>query len=199
MKEDVLEQVVEDYLQSRGYFTRHNLRFRPSASHDDYVSNKDSVRSDVDVVGLHPTIQGASRVWVVSCKAWQTGFDADAKLRELRGEKKNAKRETWMHFRELWVPKWSEAFRAALHEATGEASFRYSVAVTRLTGKVDQEQAERAWISDPTIVSHLAGCEFSFLTMKQMWSDLQQEMTTTPASSQIGRLAQLLKAAKVEA
>ena len=35
--------------------------------------------------------------------------------------------------------------------------------------------------------------------MKQMWSDLQQEMTTTPASSEIGRLAQLLKAAKVEA
>ena len=29
---------------------------------------------------LHPTIQGASRVWVVSCKAWQSGFDADAKL-----------------------------------------------------------------------------------------------------------------------
>ena len=106
-------------------------------------------------------------MWVVSCKAWQTGFDADAKLRELRGEKKNAKRETWMHFRELWVPKWSEAFRGALHEATGEASFRYSVAVTRLTGKVDQEQAERAWICDPTIASHLAGCEFSFLTMKQ--------------------------------
>ena len=59
MKEDVLEQVVEDYLQSRGYFTRHNLRFRPSASHGDYVSNKDSVRSDVDVVGAPPDDPGS--------------------------------------------------------------------------------------------------------------------------------------------
>ena len=29
MKEDILEQVVEDYLQLCGYFTRHHLRFRP--------------------------------------------------------------------------------------------------------------------------------------------------------------------------
>src|SRR6266516_2333330 len=29
MKEDVLEQVAEDYLQMRDYFTRHNLRFKP--------------------------------------------------------------------------------------------------------------------------------------------------------------------------
>ena len=33
MKEDVLEQVVEDYLQSRGYFTRHNVRFKPAPDH----------------------------------------------------------------------------------------------------------------------------------------------------------------------
>jgi hypothetical protein len=29
VKEDVLEQIVDDYLQFEGYFTIHNVRFRP--------------------------------------------------------------------------------------------------------------------------------------------------------------------------
>jgi hypothetical protein len=29
MKEDVLEQLVDDYLMHQGYFTRHNIRFKP--------------------------------------------------------------------------------------------------------------------------------------------------------------------------
>src|SRR4051812_35976634 len=95
MKEDVLEQVVDDYLKFKGYFTIHNVGFRPRANHPDYVAAQDSVRSDVDVVGYHPRRSGLDRVMVVSCKAWQSGFDANAKLAELRGEKKNPKRATW--------------------------------------------------------------------------------------------------------
>ena len=49
-KEDVLEQIVEDYLQHRGYFTVHNIRFRPDPAQPDYVTNQDAVYSDVDVV-----------------------------------------------------------------------------------------------------------------------------------------------------
>jgi len=30
MKEDVLEQIVDDYLQFKGYFATHNVRFRSS-------------------------------------------------------------------------------------------------------------------------------------------------------------------------
>lgn len=44
---------------------------------------------------------------------------------------------------------------------------------------------------------HLAGCDFSFLTMQEMWGYLQEQLTTTPASSEIGRLAQLLKAGRI--
>jgi hypothetical protein len=101
MKEDVLEQVVEDYLQLCGYFTRHNLRFKPDRLSDGYAAAQDSVPSDVDVVGFKPGARGAERVWVVSCKSWQTGFDPSAKLKEMRQEKKNPKRETWRGFREL--------------------------------------------------------------------------------------------------
>jgi len=199
MKEDVLEQVVEDYLQLRGYFTMHNLRFKPDKAHLEFVSAQDSVASDVDVIGINPLKSGPDRVRVVSCKAWQTGFNPDAKLRELRGEKKNAKRETWRHFRELWEPKWSEAFRLAVCEVTDEPVFTYSVAVTKLTGKQTQSEAEAAWAADPTIARHLDGCEFTFLTMREMWSELQDKLTKTPAPSEIGRLAQLLKAADIKA
>ena len=51
MKEDVLEQIVDDYLQHRGFFTTHNIRFRPSQHHPDRVSEKDGVHSDIGVVG----------------------------------------------------------------------------------------------------------------------------------------------------
>jgi hypothetical protein len=93
MKEDVLEQVVDDYLKFKGYFTTHNVAFRPRSDHPQYVGSQDSVRSDVDVVGYHPRRSGLDRVMVVSCKAWQGGFDATAKLAELRREKKNPKRD----------------------------------------------------------------------------------------------------------
>ncbi len=105
----------------------------PRPDHPEYRAAEDSVPSDVDVVGYHPIKPGIERV-VVSCKSWQGGFDATAKVAELRGEKKNPKRETWRHFRELWIPKWSEAFREAIFELTNQRSFAYLIAVTRLKG-----------------------------------------------------------------
>ncbi len=189
MKEDVLEQIVDDYLQFMGYFTTHNVRFRPRAAHPDYVRTADSVRSDVDVVGFNPRLTGTDRVMVVTCKAWQAGFDASAKLKELKNEKPNPKRKTWHHFRELWVPKWAEAFRSAIEELTNEPVFSYRIAVTHLRGDAD------AWSSDPTIRQSLGKCTFGFLTLEEMWAKMLSELTTTPASSEMGRLAQLLKAA----
>lgn len=193
MKEDVLEQIVDDYLQFEGYFTIHNVRFRPRPDHPEYKASDDSVPSDVDVVGYHPTQDGRSRVVVVSCKSWQGGFDATAKLAELRGEKKNPKRATWRHFRELWIPKWSEAFRQAILERTGQSDFDYRIAVTRLKGDA------AAWDNDPMVSTNLSGCSVGFLTLEQMWAEMLERLTTTPAPSEIGRLAQLLKAAGLTA
>jgi hypothetical protein len=193
MKEDVLEQIVDDYLKFEGYFTTHNVRFRPPADHPDYVVADDSVPSDVDVVGYHPNKVGPERVVVVSCKSWQGGFDATAKLAELRGEKKNRKRATWRHFRELWIPKWSEAFRQVIFDLSGQRDFAYRIAVTRLKGDAD------AWGKDPTIAANLKGCLVGFLTLEEMWATMLDELTETPAPSEIGRLAQLLKAAGLTA
>ncbi len=189
MQEDVLEQIVDDYLQHLGYFTQHNIRFRPRHDHPDYDSQQDSVRSDVDVVGINPQKRGLDRVMVVSCKSWQSGFDATSRLAQMKGEKKNPKRETWRHHRELWVPKWSEAFRAAIKDCTGRGAFSYRIAVTRLRGETSD------WGRDSNIAENLPGCSIGFLTLEEMWRDLVAGLGTTPASSEIGRLAQLLKAA----
>jgi len=189
MKEDVLEQVVDDYLKFKGYFTTHNVRFRPAPDHPDYRVADDSVPSDVDVVGYHPKKEGLDRVVVVSCKSWQGGFNATAKLAELRGEKA-ARRQ---HFREMRANKWSQSFRTAIAELTGVTEFTYLIAVTRLSGDAD------AWKHEPLIGENLPGCSVGFLTLKEMWADMLDQLTTTPAPSEIGRLAQLLKAAGLTA
>jgi hypothetical protein len=71
LKEDVLEQIVNDYLKFSGYFTVHSVSFRPRKNHPAYVAAHDSVSSDVDVVAYHPQKAGLVRGMVVSCKAWQ--------------------------------------------------------------------------------------------------------------------------------
>lgn len=191
MKEDVLEQIVDDYLNLQGYFTTHNVPFGPRKDHDEYEARNDSVASDIDVIGINPRRRGPKRVIVVTCKSWQPGFHAERLLAQLRGELKNPKRETWRHFRELWIPKWSEAFRHEVEYLTGVRRFHYRIAVTRLVGDAD------AWATDPTIAANLPGCPFGFLTMETMWKKMLETTTERPAPSEIGRLAQLLKASGV--
>jgi len=87
MKEDILEQLVDDYLQSKGYFTRHNIKFRPRSTHPDFNQQKDSNHSDIDVIGINPKKAGPDRIWVVSCKSWQSGFRVQTKLAELAANK----------------------------------------------------------------------------------------------------------------
>lgn len=198
MKEDVLEQIVDDYLQFSGYFTIHNVRFKPSDKHPKYDGNLDRVPSDVDVVGFHPRKTGTDQVIVVSCKSWQGGLNPRKGLTELREGTGPRKRPTWHSFRELWMPKWSEAFRDAIHELTGASTFTYKIAVTRFQGK-DALKWAQAWSEEPTIRQNLRDCSVGFLTLEEMWAKLLKELKQTPAPSEIGRLAQLLKAAGLTA
>lgn len=187
LKEDVLEQIVDDYLQFKGYFTTHNIRFKPDPDHVEFIGDQDRVSSDVDVVGYHPTDSGEERVIVVSCKSWQTGFNPRKKLLELREGSGPRKRPTWRHFRELWVPKWSESFRGEILRLTGASTFSYKIAVTRLQGE-DADVWARAWTTDERIARNLPGCSVGFLTLKDMWATMLKELKTTPAASEIGRL-----------
>jgi len=174
------------------------VRFKPRTDHPEFVGDRDRVPSDVDVVGYHPRKPGVDKVIVVTCKSWQTGFNPRKKLSELREGTGPRKRPTWHHFRELWVPKWGEAFRRAVEDLTGESAFTYRIAVTHLQGE-DSIRWKDAWGDDPTIKENLPGCSIGFLTLEEMWKELLGKLTRTPAASEIGRLAQLLKAAGLTA
>ena len=198
MKEDVLEQIVEDYLQLNGYFTTHNVPFRPDKEHPKFESLKDRVPSDIDIVGFRPRSSGVEKVMAVSCKAWQDGFSPEGKLREMRENRPlNNTHKTWQRFRELWEPKWSSAFHCAVTNLTGESTFTYCIAVTWLKGGMDSDQAAELWSNDERIRENLNGCTLRFLTLEEMWNKVVAEATLKPAPSEIGRLAQLLKAARL--
>lgn len=190
MKEDILEQLVDDYLQSLGYFTRHNLKFRPAKGATGYDSKKDSNHSDIDVIGIHPLKEGPEKVWVVSCKSWQAGFDVAAELAAIENEKIRSGREAWKRFRELLVPRWTEAFFAAVHEVSGQTQFTYVTAVTFIKGKSQQ------WERNPLFMEALQGNPIRILTLQEILEYLDDDDSTTVAASAIGRTLQLMRAMK---
>ena len=106
---------------------------------------------------------------------------------------KNPNRERKLQFRELWMPRWAHGFRDKIETITREHEFTYCLAVTRLQGDAS------AWHDDPTIRECLRGNPFRFLTLQDMWGAVLSSVTTTPAASEMGRLAQLLKAAGLTA
>ncbi|MBI2820046.1 MAG: hypothetical protein HYX73_08710 [Acidobacteria bacterium] len=189
MKEDILEQVVDDYLQAKGYFTRHNVRFRPRKDHPDFSLKDDCVPSDIDVLGINPHRRGSSKVWVVSCKSWQAGFNVGAKLAELENDKIRSGRESWRFFRELMKPKWSQGFCDAVFRATGSRSFTYVTAVTRLSGD------RVLWETNKGFRRALSGNPIRLITLSEMVSEILPGITKTPSSSDLGRTLQLLRAA----
>lgn len=105
IKEDILEQLAEEYLLHDEYFVRHNIKFLPRRDHPDFISNQDLNHSDIDAIGFPPTRSGVGRVKVVSCKSWQGGFDAVAEIRSIKQGQAARGREAWRGFRELVVPK----------------------------------------------------------------------------------------------
>lgn len=203
MKEDILEQLIDDYLQTEGYFTRHNIHFKPRSSDDGFAGAAHAVSSDIDVVGIHPRKRGKSKVWVVSCKSWQSGFNAQYRLEQMKGVKPNPKREIWRGHRELWDKTWAASFRREVHRLTGQSTFRYSIAVARLTGRVkDPKLASELWASNPKIKANLSGSTFDFLEFGEVWTQVRAGVDddggNSPAASEIGRLAQLLRAARID-
>lgn len=161
-KEDILEQLVEEYLLHDGYFVRHNVKFLPRRDHPDFISNQDSNHSDIDVIGYHPTRTGAERVKVISCKSWQGGFDASAEIRNIDQRKVVRGREAWKSFRELVVPKWSEAFLSAVQAATGQSEFTYVTAVTKLVG------SKTPWETNQTFIKSLGGNPIRIIDLREM-------------------------------
>ena len=176
MKEDILEQLVEDWLHSQHYFTMHNVKFRPRALRDNSIRPSDAVHSDIDVLGINPRLRGPQRVMAISCKSWQGGFAAERTLSMLKTQLikepaggQRRRRPAWKFHRELWIPKWAEAFRGTIKELTGSSQFTYVLAVTKIQGNMTSEEASELWGSVPKIVKNLDGNPFRFLTFEEIW------------------------------
>ena len=191
MKEDILEQIVEDWLIGRGYFVQHNLKFLPRKDHPDYVRHEDSNHSDIDVIGFHPRLEGDGKVQVVSCKSWQSGFHPSSELDAIENNKTRRGRKAWKAFRELTAPKWSEALVTAVHEATGTDRFTYVLAVAKVVGDRTQWQEHRPFRDA------LGGNPVIILAFRDMIRDIQGKTTTTLAASEVGRMLQLFQAAGI--
>jgi hypothetical protein len=188
MKEDILEQLVDDYLKFNGFFTIHNVKFRPSDVHPDYIKTADCVASDVDVVGFHPMRTNDDRVWVVSCKSWQMGFNPSDRIAAIENEKVREGRPAWQSFRELVKPKWAHALVEEIKRLTGSTHFTYITAVTKLIGSA------AIWEQNQTFRKNLGGNPIKILTLQEILNDLYGKTKTSVASSEVGRLLQVIKA-----
>ena len=140
MKEDILEQLIEDwYVTNSGWFVKHNIKYRPNKNHQDYESKKDSVHSDIDILAYSPK-EKINNVHVISCKSWQSGLnlkylfsiiDSEANYND-KTKAGFQKREEWKQFRELVSDKWIDAFVKKIEEETGQRNFTYRVAATKI-------------------------------------------------------------------
>jgi hypothetical protein len=187
-KEDILEQIVEEYLLHQGFFVRHNVKFLPSREHAEFVTRMDSNHSDIDVLGYHPNRAGPNKVVAVSCKSWQGGFRPSYWIDAIEKRKTINGREAWKSFRELIQPKWAEGFVQAIHEATGTTEFTYVVAVAHVIGD------RSMWENNTAMRDIIGGNHIRILSFKEMISEIDGRIKTTLAATEVGRLLQLFRA-----
>ena len=190
-KEDILEQIVEEYLLHAGYFVRHNLKFRPSKEDQGFTSREHSNHSDIDVIGFHPRKKGHEKVVVVSCKSWQEGFNPLKQISYVKNEKPLGGRDAWKSSRELWKEIWANAFMREIKEATGVSKFTYITAVTHVVGD------RSLWEQHPIFKENLKGNPIKIIELAEMMQFIQPRLSTTVAGTEVGRTLQLFKAAGI--
>ncbi len=143
MKEDILEQIAEDFYSKRvGYFTKHNIKFRPSEKEPTYIAKYDSVHSDIDLIIIDT--RERNKIITVSCKSWQGGFNV-LKYKNMledalnkQPSKTTGKRDDWCVFRELCIHRWTNSFLKILRKElnvadTQEIKLEYVILCTKIT------------------------------------------------------------------
>ena len=213
MKEDILEQLVEDwYVTNEGWFVKHNIKYRPDVNHKDYDSKKDSVHSDIDILAFSAREEAPNNVHAISCKSWQAGLD----LKNLFGiidreatynDKSKAgfqKREEWKRFRELVSDKWIGAFVDKIEKETGQRDFIYIIAVTKI--KDDRDGYLSKILDNKKIKkrfeNHKSKIKVKIVELKEIiertLKRVEKKETTALEMTEVGRFVQLLKAANID-
>ncbi len=202
MKEDILEQAVDDWLLSQeGVFTKHNVKFKPDENRRDFKKLEDSVNSDIDILAVNTNKKGVARVTAVTCKSWQAGINLKNWANDLINNpcKKLGNREVWKSCRELVIHKWSKAFVDTIKKETNSNEFTYMIVCTKLVGDADKSHFEnnniflsnfkKAGAKNPVIKVK------TFAEIYQDYKDRKKGQTLE--STQFGRLLQVIKASGV--
>lgn len=179
MINDVLEQIAEDYFRHQGYFTQHNVKYKPHKTGPAYA-----VHSDVDIVGIHPNEKGIKRVIVASCKSWYGGLHIEGTLRHLHSGNKKARKT----FREIAMLVWSKALKQKIKAITGQDKFIFYLICTKY-----DYRTKYLWEQERIFRRNLKDCGIKLLDMKTMIQDIQPAVfITTPAHSELSRLLQMI-------
>jgi len=212
MKEDVLEQIMEDYLLKKGFFTKHNVKFLPQNIVCN-TSNKDTVHSDIDILAYNPNTE---EVKAVSCKSWQTGInlnkivlDHKKHIEPIINNNKDEElykkkiKEKWRGYRELMIPKWTTAFANKIKEQTKSSKFTYCLAITRVSNLSKAEEWQQTFKEYfenklSTILNQEIPIEIITFDeiFKEYWEEVKDNKTVE--STEIGRLIQLMKASELD-
>lgn len=178
MKNDVLEQLVEDYLRELGYFTQHNIPYR---------TNNFGTHSDIDVLGVHAL---TGEVVVVSCKAYQSGIRVDEILNALTNTPDKVIRSRTMRqrYREIADKDWASALQDKVYELTGKKEFTFYLAVVHYRGNKDEFE------NFSIFRENVPNSKVRLLDFREMIEQISKKDTQTPSHSELGRIIQLLKA-----
>ncbi len=195
MKEDVLEQLMEDYLHQGGYFTMHNVKYRPDKGCQGYNASRDSVHSDIDILAINPKKIGYDRVVAISCKSWQGGFDPSFWIKQIKRKGKISGRAAWKSFREIANDKWASAFRKKIAELTGTKRFTLRIVATKVTGGNDAcSEFEKCGEFRKRLGRNPIEIRLLSTILHELNKRGAAMKTNTPASSDIGRLLQVIRA-----
>jgi hypothetical protein len=216
MKEDILEQMVDDWLLTQSAtFTKHNLKYKPLNTDEGFNSNSDAVNSDIDVLAVNLNKTGAERVRVISCKSYQYGFNPEHwfHLLSLEGavgkDKIVSGRPAWKHHRELCIPKWGKALARKVKEETMSSDFTWILVVTKLQGE-NAIHWKNKFESNSSFIENLkldatSSIKIEIITVSELVKEYLERTTnagirisTTVESTQFGRLLQVLTAAEIE-
>lgn len=208
MKEDILEQIAEDYYTKRdGHFTKHNLKFRPSDRDKNYVAKYDSVHSDIDLIVVNT--RQRNRAIAVSCKSWQGGINLshyklsiETAIKE-QPNKTSGKRDDWCRFRELCIHKWTDAFVAVLRNELGVKNetimkLEYVILCTKITKQSikDKEHFETSEVLREYFQSKNVNLVLRIITIDTMIQEIveaiRNKSTTSVENTHLSRTLQLL-------
>lgn len=184
MINDVLEQMAEDYFRYLGYFTQHNIKYRPDKNGPAYAVN-----SDIDIVGVHPKKKGIDRVIVASCKSWHGGLHITRDLERISNKKNKYHSRQSRTYRELVMPIWSVALKKKIKDLTGQSSFTFFMVCSHFN-----KEKRKLWENNDFFRKNLKGCAIKLLDMETMVKDVWGTVESiTPAHDELSRLLQMIR------